>query len=1253
MASVDSLSIQITASTASAKEKVDALVKSLNALVTAINGIDASKIDALASSTNNLANGLAGLKGTNIKTITKIGDALNDISTKGTTALEPVVQSAEKLTEETAAITEEAGKVSEGFASIETATLEDVSASAERVSSSIDRTSERMSRFKMLLSNLKIIIPTEGLDKVNSKVSKLEEKIADLKDKINYGKSHADFIDDAELEKDQKQLQGLINELDRLKLKQQELASHGGFKLNSAFSSAFAGFEKNVATVNRKLGGMVSNLFHVGKSSRSAGKSMFSFKLSADKLVKSLTRVTKMLRLMVLRMALRKVIKEVGDGFKSLALHSEEFDSTMSNLMNSAKKLGYSFSAMVAPLLQALAPALIYIINLLTKAMNAVNQLFSVLSGKGTYNKAKDFTGKWSDDIKAANKEAKEFKKTVLGFDELNQLQEKTKSGGGDTSGNITDMFETVPIDKKWKDIADWLKKMWQLGDFYELGKKLGEKLRDMLESIPWDLIRKTANKLGKSLATLINGFVEVERLGYDIGKTIAQSVNTVFEFLNGFVHNLHWDSIGKFIADTFNGFFENIDWALIKDTVVTGMAGIAEAIQNFIDNFHWDNLSDFVINAVDTISSGVKAFVEGIDWLDLGVKIGDQINKVMEGIDWHDVGDTLGAVLEAAIDWAYGLVTTFSVDDAVNAIQDFLKGVCERVDAQKAGEALGTALHKLIEVIKKFWWNEENRRMIKEEIIGFFRGIFNTMDASDFAFVATSVGALALLKSLKGMLGKGALTVTVSLAVAYLGFTAGSWLGKILTGDPAYDTYDINATLNWVVENFPTSIDEAIERLKELRQAWWDMLYEADNIITKVLKIANLIANPSSWPQFLGRFAKDKGWEGIDIGGSGGSGANAEADEWQKTIEAAKEATENAIRYKSEALPLWNGSGGSGANVEEAEWKKTIEAASQASKMTYTYKNEAQDASNKTKMLWETGATSTRDYSKEVEGLTEKQKQLKGIMSPLVTDANNLTTNYGKLKTETGSLKTALDNANTAYKNVKTGMETNVSYTPVLTSSMQDIDNHLKTLGQDTDTFTATNKTDWTNVQTDVANAGVGFAGTMKEIQKGMNDTSKDLTSQTEKISKSFSKDKWTFSGVADGLKKTFEDAKNGIKNVWNSIADKLNGEYEIGNGHFRINLPRFALGGFPDENGIFMANSSELVGKFSNGKTAVANNAEIVEGISAGVYNAVSSAMAKGGSGNDRYIANTIVVDGEVIARTVTKAQQRQQMRYSPSLV
>lgn len=61
------------------------------------------------------------------------------------------------------------------------------------------------------------------------------------------------------------------------------------------------------------------------------------------------------------------------------------------------------------------------------------------------------------------------------------------------------------------------------------------------------------------------------------------------------------------------------------------------------------------------------------------------------------------------------------------------------------------------------------------------------------------------------------------------------------------------------------------------------------------------------------------------------------------------------------------------------------------------------------------------------------------------------------------------------------------------------------------------------------------------------------------------------------------------------------------------------FAQGGFPDEGQMFVAreNGPEMVGTIG-GRTAVANNDQIVEGIRQGVFEAVSAAMASGGNGN-----------------------------------
>lgn len=59
------------------------------------------------------------------------------------------------------------------------------------------------------------------------------------------------------------------------------------------------------------------------------------------------------------------------------------------------------------------------------------------------------------------------------------------------------------------------------------------------------------------------------------------------------------------------------------------------------------------------------------------------------------------------------------------------------------------------------------------------------------------------------------------------------------------------------------------------------------------------------------------------------------------------------------------------------------------------------------------------------------------------------------------------------------------------------------------------------------------------------------------------------------------------------------------------KVSIPRYEVGGFP-EDGLFFANHNELVGQFSNGKTAVANNEQIVAGIKEGVREAVAEVLA-----------------------------------------
>lgn len=102
-------------------------------------------------------------------------------------------------------------------------------------------------------------------------------------------------------------------------------------------------------------------------------------------------------------------------------------------------------------------------------------------------------------------------------------------------------------------------------------------------------------------------------------------------------------------------------------------------------------------------------------------------------------------------------------------------------------------------------------------------------------------------------------------------------------------------------------------------------------------------------------------------------------------------------------------------------------------------------------------------------------------------------------------------------------------------------------------------------------------------------------------------------------------------------------------------VSIPRLKTGGFPDgEDGLFYANHNELVGKFSNGKTAVANNDQIVDGIRSGVYDANQEQNNLLREQN-KLLRQLLDKDSnsEVSVTTINKAQSRANRRYGKTIV
>ena len=161
---------------------------------------------------------------------------------------------------------------------------------------------------------------------------------------------------------------------------------------------------------------------------------------------------------------LRNIISGIGNAIKGGITNLEQwsrktgmtdFYKSIDTARESWEVLKNSFAVVVAPALEWLIGIFQKIAQMVMAAANAVSRFFAILGGKSTYTAVKwaDYSAKATDDyghsLKKASDDAKEFKKQLMGFDEINNLTEQKGSdgsgGGGGASGggfSFKDMFE-------------------------------------------------------------------------------------------------------------------------------------------------------------------------------------------------------------------------------------------------------------------------------------------------------------------------------------------------------------------------------------------------------------------------------------------------------------------------------------------------------------------------------------------------------------------------------------------------------------------------------------------------------------------------------------------------------------------------------------------------------------------------------------------------------------------------------------------
>ncbi len=321
--------------------------------------------------------------------------------------------------------------------------------------------------------------------------------------------------------------------------------------------------------------------------------------------------------------AISQIKQAVKEGSDNLVQYSSEYNKSISGMVSSLLYLKNAWAVAFAPVVNVVGPYIESFIDMLASALNAVGQFMAALTGKGFVVQAKkawkDYGASIADSSSSmdkANNSAKQLKRTILGFDELNILNgDDGASGSGSGSGSggkytgpsASDMFETIEVPNSMNKLVDKFKEAIKNSDFTDIGRMLSDKLSSAMESIKWNEVYHKADNFGKDLATFLNGLIS-PRLFYDLGATIAGSINTALHAANSFAVNFDWKNLGDSLAASVTGFFENWDAGLTGETFSHFVMGILEAITGFLDGLGDDK-------TWEKIGQKLVDFICGVDW--------------------------------------------------------------------------------------------------------------------------------------------------------------------------------------------------------------------------------------------------------------------------------------------------------------------------------------------------------------------------------------------------------------------------------------------------------------------------------------------------------------------------------------------------------------------------------------------------------------------------------------------------------------
>ena len=672
--------------------------------------------------------------------------------------------------------------------------------------------------------------------------------------------------------------------------------------------------------------------------------------------------------------------------------------------------------------------------------------------------------------------------------------------------------------------------------------------------------------------------------------------------------------SLGKYIGDTIADSLNSINWDNVYQSASNFGKGLADFLNGLISPKLFTALGKTIAGSIRTAIISAFSFTSTFDWGNLGDSFASFINGALHEMSrvsdvtgltgWQELGKTVNNIVHGIRDTLIHALINIDWKDAFKGISEFIG----ELDIDTFTILIGAFAwkHGLKEITKTLITSEWEKYATA-------KGLSGTRLALRGVEVLVIVSAINyVLAHMKGWIDK--------LKEWFKSPESGMGISEEATG---FDGKKIKLVtpldwrikeIKWKIKDAEKSVDNFFKDLGNYFKKGWKTFKK--NMSLNVDDLQNVLG-PQLYNGFVGVIN--------DIIGLLNKIPGVEIPKFKKKAvkgidDTAKEIGKSASKIDDSYKNLSAGVSGYLGNINTSLDGTKGKMDSMERKASTTSSNSRTSFSNLN--------AGVNGY---LSGVNTSIDGTKGKMDSMSSKASGTAlSTSGSFSALSSNLYNSLSGVNGSLGNTKSNMGL---FQDAAENMRNGTSGAFSTMASNASTYLG-----WT---------GGSFNGLKGKVDNtnGSLNTFKWYTSQNYSVGIS----SWGFSGVKssiDGIVRSLDD----LFKYNNKRFNITTGTKYMGYQSLLDRAPHFASGGFLEE-GPFYMNRGEIVGKFSNGKTAVANNQQITEGIKQAVMEGMAQVMMNynvGGNSAPPIIENVFKCDSETLYRMTQVGKAKHGQRY-----